>query len=284
MTRALLALVALASTARAAPRDAPTELEVDRNDAPLGRVELGFDSGAPLPAWGIGANAGWLEEPLVFTLPEGTVIQPVRRRQTLAIGGALAINSIVLDARLAGSHQIGDRLGDGRALDRWVGHDFRIGARIRVTGDDRNAAFVRADLTLPSGDSGDFAGEPSWTLAWRLIGRLTFAHDIVVAGTLGLRLRGEEVIVADRLVGNEVLGALGVVLPVHHRVKLTVEVAGAIGDSVGQSRGPSPAEARAGVIVTPTPQLTLGVRGGVGITDEIGSPALRVLLEAAWQP
>ena len=294
--RALLVVVAAASAAHAAPRDAPTEIELDRDDAPVGRAEFGFDSGAPVPAWGIGIRAGWIEDPIIFDLRpiNGMIIEPVVRRQTLAIGGALAINSAVVDARIGGGYQFGDRLigtGSMIQLDHWVPSDLRLGVRLRVVGDPRNAAFVRADLTLPTGDEGDFAGDPSWTLAWRLIARWTLAHEIVVSATVGLRLRGEEVIVGDRLVGNEFLGAAGIALPLpplrrvwcEDQVRVTAEVAGVLGDDVGGTRGPSPVEARAGVVVRPRPQWTIAARAGTGLTDEIGSPSVRLSLDLVYQ-
>ena len=293
--RALLVVgLALGSaSAHAAPRDAPTEIELERDDAPMGRAEFGFDSGAPVPAWGLGIRAGWFEDPIIFET-DGMTIEPVVRRQTLAIGGALAINSAVIDARIGGGYQVGDRLigtGSMIALDHWVPSDLRLGVRLRVVGDARNAAFVRGDLTLPTGDEGDFAGDPSWTLAWRLIGRWTLAHEIVIAATLGLRLRGEEVLVGDRLVGNEFLGAAGIAVPLpplrpvwcSDQVRLTAEVAGVLGDAVGGTRGPSPAEARAGVVVRPRSQWTIAARAGTGLTDEIGSPSVRLSLDVVYQ-
>lgn len=280
------------------PREAPTELEVDRAETPPGRTELGFESGAPVRGGGVTLAAGWLEGPITFELPDGTTSEPVRRRQTLALGGALALGdgSIVVDARVAGSRQLGARLlglGSTRRLDRWVPGDLRLGARIRVSGTERRAVFVRADLTLPTGDQGDLAGEPSWTVAWRLVGRATLPHGIVVAGTVGLRLRGEEVFVGDRLVGNEFLGAVGVVVPVPpiaplwctaDQVKLTAELVGVLGDDVGTGRGPSPAEARVGLVTQPRPDLTFGLRAGTGLTDEIGAPELRVVTELTYRP
>ena len=297
--RALLVVglaLGISASAHAAPRDAPSEIELDRDDAPMGRAEFGFDSGAPVPAWGIGIRAGWIEDPIIFDLRaiHGMIIEPVVRRQTLAIGGALAINSAVVDARIGGGYQFGDRLigtGSMIELDHWVPSDLRLGVRLRVVGDARNAAFVRGDLTLPTGDEGDFAGDPSWTLAWRLIGRWTLAREIVIAATLGLRLRGEEVIVGDRLVGNEFLGAAGIAVPLPGlrplwcagQVRLTAEVAGVLGDAVGGTRGPSPVEARAGVVVRPRPQWTIAARVGTGLTDEIGSPSVRLSLDVVYQ-
>ncbi|MEJ7600480.1 MAG: hypothetical protein WKG01_21405 [Kofleriaceae bacterium] len=246
MTRAWLALVlACASTAQAdTPRATPQAIEVDRAEALPARNELGFDGGAPLATWGVAISGSWLEHPIELA---GT--RPVRRRQTASLGAALALGSIVLDGRLAIAHQVGDRLaglGDTTPLARSVLGDLRLGARIRVTGSPSRAVFVRADLALPTGNAGQFAGDASWSVAWRLIGRVTLPHDIVVAATAGIRLRGVEVLVGERLLGDELLGAIGVAIPlppvrplwcVADQVKLTAEVGGVLGDDVGAGRG-----------------------------------------------
>jgi len=50
--------------------------------------------------------------------------------------------------------------------------------------------MLRADLTLPSGNSDQFAGDAQWTAAWSSIGRATLPHDIVVAANTGIHLHG----------------------------------------------------------------------------------------------
>ncbi|HSK03791.1 MAG TPA: hypothetical protein VK932_21205 [Kofleriaceae bacterium] len=297
--RASIAAVAIAAlggpAARAdTPRQTPSAIEVDRDAAPPGRTEFGFDGGAPLDGWGVTLGAGWLERPLTFTAADGAETLPVRRRQTLSIGGAIALGErAALDARFGAAHQVGDRLrpADPRALDRYVPGDLRLGARVRVAGDPRRAMFVRGELTLPTGDDGDFAGEASWTLAWQLAGRLVLPRGITAAAAAGIRLRGAEVVIGDRLAGDELTGALGVAVPVPalrplwcdpEQVKLTAELSGALGDDVGAGRGPSPAEARLGLVTRPRPAITLGVRIARGLTDEIGAPRARLSLELTY--
>lgn len=296
MTRALVALVLVGTPAFAdAPRDAPTELEVDRADAPVGRTELGFDGGAPVAGWSATIAGSWLESPISFGLLDGTSSEPVRRRQTAIVGAALALgDAAVVEARWSLARQLGDRLrgtGDERRLDRYVPGDLRIGARLRVLAKPRVSLFVRGDLGLPTGDQLDFAGDPGVSVAWRLIARATLPHGIVIAATAGLRLRGQEVVVGDRSIGNETLGALGIVVPLPaarplwctDQVMLTAEASAIVGDDVGAARGPAPVELRAGVISRPRPAWTIGVRVARGITDEIGSPTLRATVELTYQ-
>ncbi len=294
-----LVVIALGGAARAeTPLDTPAAIDLERDTSSPGRPELAFDGGAPLVGWAASLTGSWIEEPIVLR-DEAGPSAPVARRQTLALGGALALgDSAVIDARLPLAHQTGDRLrlagggGERRALDRWVPGDLRLGARLRLLERPRGAALVRADLTLPTGDDRDFAGEPAWTLTWRLIGRRSLAHGIVVAVSGGVRLRGAEVRIGDRLVSDELVGAAGVVVPLPAvrplwcdpaQVKLTAEIAGVLANDVGGQRGPSPAEARLGIVTHPRGgPLVIGVRVGAGLGDEIGAPAWRATVEFAY--
>jgi len=282
------------------PRNTPAAIEVDRDDAPAGRAGFGFDGGESVDAWGVSVAAGWLERPIRLTagtFGAGTpATLPVRRRQTLSLGAALALGeAIVVDARLRASHQVGDRLhaaGDPAGLARYVLHDLRLGGRVRVAGDRDRAALLRAELTLPSGNAEQLAGDARWTAAWSLIGRATMPHGIVIAANAGVRLHGAEVIVGDRLIGDELFAAVGAAVPLPAvgglrfagPVTLTAELLGAIGDHVGIRSGPAPLEARLGVIVHPLAELTIGVHVGAGLDDQIGAPRWRGLLELAWTP
>ena len=202
---------------------------------------------------------------------------------------------MVLDARFPFAWQEGDRLrimGDARDLDRWVPGDLRFGGRIRVVRASHGSVFLRAELSLPTGDARDFAGESSWLLAWNLIGRAQLPRGIVLAGTAGIRLRGAEVQLGDRLVGDELFGGLGLVVPVPpigplwcvaDQVKLTGEVVAILGDNVAGKSGPSPAEVRFGVVTQPLPSITLGARFGTGLGDQIGAPRWRATFELTYQ-
>jgi hypothetical protein len=277
------------------PVDRPTAIEVDREATPLTRPELGFDGGAPLPGgWAVAIGGGWLEKPIIFSSAGGDA-NPVRRRETLVLAGSLALGeSAVLDLRMPLAHQIGSRLRlagdptpDERRLDKWVIGDLGIGARIRVVGRPVWSVFVRGDLTLPTGDAGDFAGEHSWTLAWSMIGRVQLPAHVILAATGGLRLRGDEVEVADRIVSNELTGGIGVAvgLPpirplwcVHEQMQLTAEVVGVLADKVANVKGPSPREVRVGLVTRPRENVTFSLRVGTGLaSDEIGAPAFRAL-------
>jgi hypothetical protein len=285
MSRLVTVAALLASPAFAEkPLERPEAIEVDRDEAPAGRTELGFDGGAPVAGWGATIGFGWLEQAIAYG-----ALEPVRRRETVSLGGAIALGtSIVVDARIAAAHQIGDRLGTS-ALDKWVSTDLHAGGRIHVAGNAMRSVFVRVDATLPTGDDGDFAGEASWSLAWRIVGRLDLER-VVLAASGGIRLRGREVIVGDRLVGDEGVLAAGVVVPVpalqplwcSEGLKISGEIVGVVGNDVGMGTGPSPAEARFGVIGRPTAELTIGARAGFGLNDQIGAPQFRATLELTY--
>ena len=295
MMRAFALVAALAGVARAdTVVMRPEAIEVDRDVPPPGRVEFGFDGGAPVGAWALGAQVGYVDTPLV--LRDGALaVTPVRHRETLALGGALSIGpDVVVDARVPLAHQVGERvqqLGDDSPLDRWVIGDITIGARLRVAGDDARAVFLRGQLYLPTGDDFQFAGDARWSGSWLLIGRATVAPGVVVAATGGIRIRAAEVQVGDRLVGDELVlgGGVAAAIPpiaglwcVPEQLRATGEVVGVVGDRVGGQRGPSPVEARIGIVGAPRPDLAIGVRAGIGLDDQVGAPRFRAMLELAW--
>jgi hypothetical protein len=282
------------------PVDRPGAFEVDRETPPPGQAELGFDGGAPVGPWAASVGLGYLDRP--FRLRTSQVeIFPIEHRQTVALGGALSLGpSVVLDARLPLAHQVGDRmrgLGSDRPLDRWVIGDLALGLRIRVgalvsgSGRQRAHLFVRGALTLGTGDDRDYAGEARFTAAWNIIGRFTLPHGVTLAATAGVRFRGAEVIVADRLLGDELTGGIGATyaLPAvrgvwcaANEVRLTAEVVGVLGNSVTETRGPSPVEARVGMISRIRPWLAVAGRVGTGLDDHIGAPRFRGMLELVY--
>jgi hypothetical protein len=292
-----LALAGLAAQPRRShadtPRVTPAAIEIDRDSSPAGRVALGFDAGEPVGAWGASLAVSWLERPIRLAagaLGDGApASQPVRRRETVTLGGAVALGAaVVLDAAVRASHQVGDRLravGDPEPLAATVFHDVRLAARIRVAGDGDRAALLRTELTLPTGDADQLSGEPRWTAAWSLIGRATLSGGVVGAATAGIRLRGAEVAVGDRVVGNEMFAAAGVVVPVASPgVVVTGALLGALGDRVAMRRGPNPFELQLGAAVQPLDNLRVGVQLGLGLGDQLGAPGLRALVVVAWAP
>lgn len=272
----------------------PEAIEVDRDVPPPGRVELGFDGGAPVGVWALGVQVGYVDRPLILH-DAALAVAPVRHRETVALGGAITVgDDIVVDARVPLAHQVGDRLqglGDDSPLARWVIGDVTLGVRLHVAGGERRAVFLRGQLYLPTGDDFQFAGDARWSASWLIIGRATLAPGVIVAATTGIRIRAAEVQVGDRLVGDELPFGAGVTVALPpiarlwctpEQLRATGEIVGAIGDHVGSQRGPSPVEARLGFVGTPRPDLAVGVHVGFGLDDQVGSPRLRAMLELAW--
>jgi hypothetical protein len=296
MKRALLALL-VARTAHAdAPLDRPEAIEVDRDATPPGQAELGFDGGAPIGTWAVGVELGYLARPLRFHTVD-IKTYPVDRRETAALGGAIALgDSALVDVRMPLSHQVGARLvgiDDKTPLDPWVPGDLRIGARLRVAERGAVGVFIRGEVTLPTGDDHDFAGDARWSAAWLGIARVTLEHDITLSGTAGIRLRGTEVVVADQTVGDELAwgfgGTVGIppVLPLWckpEQLKAMAEVVGVLGDRVAGKHSPSPIEGHIGVIGRVRPEYAIAVRAGTHLDDQIGAPTFRASIDLVYQP
>ncbi|MEO6771607.1 MAG: hypothetical protein ABI467_01110 [Kofleriaceae bacterium] len=292
----LVVLGAAAGVAHAqTPLARPEAIDVDRDQTPPGQAELGFDGGAPIGNWALGVELGVLEHPIRFHTVD-IKTYPVRRRETVALGGAIALgDDVIVDARMPLAHQVGQRLqdlGDERSLDAWVPEDLTLGARVHAMTRGSLAVFVRADLTVPTGDDYDFAGDAAWSAAWMGIARVTLPHDLVLAASGGIRIRGREVIVADQLVGDELLWAIGgtigipPVLPLWcepDQLKASLEIVGIAGDRVNHMTGPSPIEGRIGLVGRIRPQYGIAVRAGTHLDDDVGAPAFRLSIDLVYR-
>lgn len=282
----IAALLFVAQPAAAEPPiNRPEAIDVDRDMTPPGRGEFGFDGGGDVGTFALSLQTQFLERPMrIHTVDRKTY--PVDHRETAWLGGALSLGeSIVVDARMPLSHQTGARYagwGDDRPLDRWVAGDLALGARIRVVHGERFGAFARVAATFGTGNDFQFAGEDRYTLSWLLIARARLPEGIVVAATGGIRLRGAEVQVADRLAGDELLGGIGATLPIPGCLRLEGEVVGALGDDVANKRGPSPVEARIGLLAHPRDDFAFAVRVGTHLDDQIGAPTFRAMLELIY--
>ncbi len=284
--KSAVALLLLAGAARAGTVHRPEAIDLDTDMTPPGRAEFGFDGGGDVGTFALSLQLGFLDKPMrVHTVDR--VTYPVDHRETAWLGGALSLgSSVVVDARLPLSHQTGDRWqtwGDDRPLDRWVAGDLDAGVRVRVVHGDRFSAFFRGQLTFGTGNDHQFAGDARYSASWLLIGRATLPNGIVLAATGGVKLRGAEVEVADRLVGDELLGGIGASVPVPGCLHVTGELVGALGDDVAHERGPSPAEARVGVLAHPRSWLAVAFRVGTHLDDQIGAPRFRAMLELVYQ-
>ncbi|HEX5060623.1 MAG TPA: hypothetical protein VFV99_14745, partial [Kofleriaceae bacterium] len=262
---------------------------------PPGQAEFSFDGGREIKGWAVSAGLGFLDRPMRLHTTQIKIF-PVEQRETLALGGVYQVgNALIVDARMPFAHQTGDRLmglGDRTPLQATVVGDLTLGARLRVMERETFATYVRGNLTLPTGADFDFAGESRYMFAWMLIGRWTLPGDVVIAGNGGVRFRPREVVVADRLIGDELFGNLGVSVPLpaihglycdENEVRLTGELVGVLGSDVGGKAGASPAEVRVGMTERIRPWLAIAARVGKGIDDHIGAPRFRAMVELVYQ-
>lgn len=294
--RTLILVAVLASPARAnTPLARPEAIEVDRDTTPPGQAEMGFDSGAASGDYAFGITLTELERPLRLRTGE-LVTSPVKRRETASLGGAIALgDDVIVDAKLPLSHQVGRRyqlLGDARSLDPWVPNDLQLGARVHVMTRGPIAVFVRGNVTLPTGDDYDFAGDARWSAAWSGIARITLAHDITLAATGGIRIRGAEVRIADLIIGDELFWAAGATVGIPpvgalwcsaSQFELEAELVGVVSDRVDHVRGPSPIEGRVGLVGRIRPQYAIAARIGTHLDDELGAPAFRATVDLVFQ-
>jgi|HubBroStandDraft_6_1064221.scaffolds.fasta_scaffold72101_1 hypothetical protein len=273
----------------------PEAIELDRDTTPPGQAELSFDGGAPIGSWAAGVTLGYLERPLeLHTLVSSAY--PVDHRETATLGGAIALGDrVIFDARLPFEHQVGTRLeglGDATPLQRFALGDLGIGARLHVVDSGPVAVFVRAELTAPTGDDHDFAGDAGWSVAGLGIARVQLPHDLVIAGTGGFHLRSQEIQVENELVGDELVWGIGATIGIPplcswwckpEQLRGSLEFDGIVGDRVTASHGPSPAEAKVGVIGRVRPSYAIAVRVGTHLNDQVGAPEFRATIDLVYQ-
>ena len=294
-----LALVAVLGVAGAAHADTPVArpeaIELDRDTTPPGQAELSFDGGAPIGSWAVGVTLGYLERPLeLHTLVSSTY--PVDHRETATLGGALALGDrLIVDVRLPFEHQVGPRLeglGDATPLQRFALGDLGIGTRFHVVDSGPVGVFVRGELTAPTGDDSDFAGDAGWSFTGLGIARVELPHDLVIAGTGGVRFRSREIMVENELVGDELVWGLGATIGIPplcswwckpEQLRGSLEFDGIVGDRVTASHGPSPAEVKVGVIGRVRPSYAIAVRVGTHLNDQIGAPEFRATIDLVYQ-
>lgn len=305
---AIVSLAAAAGTARAQAAVATRPaFSVERFlPAPGNTTFLGVEE-PDVPSaerWTVTSSTWLASRPIVLrSLSTGEeASEPVSLRwgQEVSVARGLG-RRFLLGLALPAAVQWGDRLqGTGLSeapLQRFVLGDVRLHGRARIAGlpGERGlAAAIAAQVILPTGDHGDFAGEDGWAFAWSLrAGYRT--PDLYVTGGAGLRVRTAEVVLLSpaRPHGNELVAQGGVAVRVGpvgrqlggpDRAWLLAEVEGVLGDDPGTgARGPSPAEARVGARLDVAHCWSIGLAGGAGFTpDEIGSPGYRAVVSVTF--
>ena len=114
----------------------------------------------------------------------------------------------------------------------------------------------------------------------------------MLAATGGVKVRTREVVVANQVVGDELMWAAGATLGIPpllplwcepEQLKASVEVIGMLGDRVNGMKGPSPIEARVGLIGRIRPPYAIAIRAGTHLDDQIGAPSFRATIDLVYQ-
>jgi hypothetical protein len=293
-------VVAAATAARAdTPTDAPTAIDVERVQGLATGWWLGLDDPRVLGTGHLafGLTTSVIARPIRLRDPAGADLgSPVEYRTSVIAAAAYGVtDSIELDASVPIAIQSGDRLmavGDPAVLRRITRGDLRLGGKFQVVDRDHVRVAFAADVLLPTGDEDHYAGEASWAIHWRALAALHVgSFGAAVSG--GVRIRGEEVaLAADQVAGNEVITGIAVAYQLPGirgvycswtQLRVIGELDAVLGDAMGGSSGPSPVEARVGVRGRIWRGWTLGVAAGRGLTDEVGAPQWRGMLDITWR-
>jgi outer membrane protein OmpA-like peptidoglycan-associated protein len=135
---------------------------------------------------------------------------------------------------------------------------------------------------VPTGDTGALGGDGGFNMEARWLTDFLLPHNIRLGVNLGYRYRQQARRVREAFVGNEALLGLGAAVPLWaERIDGYVEIHGALAVSAGPvegeeiNEGASPAELLGGVRYAITPDLTLTVGVGGGLTQGYGAPESR---------
>ena len=287
------------AAASADPVDAPAAVDVDRWTATATGWWAGIDDARAigLGHLAVGITTSYTRDPIVLSGTGAAGLgAPVSDRTTLGIAAAYGVTDTVeLRVVLPLVIQSGDRLtraGDPRPLQQVVTADIQAGGKINLVSRRGLDVALAAGVVLPTGNEAHFAGDEGWLADVRGLAGYTRGR-LGLGAMAGVRIRATEVALSpQQIVGNELLGALAVsyALPAIPRLtcdwtqlRAIVELDGVLGDDVGDKRGPSPLELRAGGRGRIWQGWTIGVTLGRGLTDEVGAPSFRFAVDVSWR-
>lgn len=172
--------------------------------------------------------------------------------------------------------------------------DIRIGARVALLGPPNSelapvGVALESALYVPSGDAAGYAGEGSVRATARAIlgGHLSTFLPIVWSVNAGTMLRFSENPHSFTFGGAAALAFKDGMIRVGPEVFGAVPFKGALLSAPGatlQTGAKINAEALLGTRVRLLNRFELGLGGGVGLSDAIGTPSARFMALAAWSP
>jgi outer membrane protein OmpA-like peptidoglycan-associated protein len=159
--------------------------------------------------------------------------------------------------------------------------DMRVGARVAILGKagDPLAFAVQADLWLPTGSKGDFAGDGYVRGHPRLVVSGLLADRVLYSAALGMMIRSHRDLgMAEIGTALSYSGAAGVLLW-NKRIQVGPEVFG----STTFAGGASPVEGMLGGKIC-VASVVIGLGVGTGFGHAPGAAAARALASVAWEP
>ncbi len=163
--------------------------------------------------------------------------------------------------------------------------DFRVGARVRAWGEDKDIVQIAVQGTLyvynaSMADSdqnyrGGPTGRPSLGGDVELLATLNISHAVHLSTNLGYRFRGDIQLPAGAKVGDAFTFGLGAIWELlDERLALIAEFYGSTGFGSLQS---TPMEVLVGAKYHHKKGFTAGLGGGAGVARGIGAPDYRLL-------
>ena len=168
--------------------------------------------------------------------------------------------------------------------------DFYFGARVRLLGDDDDVLAVALQLgaTAPSSQK-TYRGENFLTIHPELLAEVR-SSGLRVTVNLGGRVREDQILQNDSLIGDELTFGLGIAVPVvgthfrpwETRLDLLLQAYGETAFKNFFGREETGLEAIGGLKLHHSSGFVIGGAAGAGLNRGIGSPDLRAILTLGW--
>ena len=259
---------------------------VSRPDA-LGHLKLGAQ-----------LHIDYAHDPLVFERDLGDsdseIASVVSHQLVGTVGFALGIDTRgVIFAGLPFSMALvgdSDTFGVTEAHGAGLG-DAYLGGRLRLVGEQQDliGLALQATATFPTG-TGDYGGDDFLTFHPEVLFEIRPAFFRLTLNA-GWRIREDERLAGNVLVGDELTYALGVTVPVigtHYderatRLDLHAQVYGTTATSDFFDRESTPVEVIGGIKLHHDSGFVVGAAGGAGVTRGVGSPDARAIVTIGWR-
>jgi outer membrane protein OmpA-like peptidoglycan-associated protein len=234
--------------------------------------------------FGAGLTFDYARNPLLATRAgmEQMTDAPVSDRSELILGLTYALPRVQLTLEVPLLHQSGHTSFTGlEAADGTSLGDVTLHARVAIWKNDVVALAASAQLGLPTGDAGAYAGSDGLVVKGLAIvgvrvGRLRLAVNS------GARARTSSAVLGNIEQGSEWVYGAGGAVRLLRGLDGIAEVFGS--RQIGGGGQVSPLEALVGGRLWATEQLAISAGGGLGVVSGVGAPDARVFVGVAWFP